>query len=118
MSYYDRMKAEFFWKMVKKEVERQHTSFEWLYVKTQIPKGTFSSWKSRNVIPRADEAFRIAEALKVSVEYLLTGADKSRKPSNPAVNEIIETVPFFDDNDLRTLLATVRAMEARYQGKE
>jgi hypothetical protein len=108
------MKAEFFWKMVKKEVDRQHTSFEWLYRMTQIPKGTFSSWKSRNIILRADEAIRIAEALKVSVEYLLIGADQSKKPSNPAVNEITETVPFFDDNDLRTLLATVRAMAARY----
>jgi len=101
--------------MVKKEVERQETSFEWLYRKTQIPKGTFSSWKNRNIIPRADETFRIAEALKVSVEYLLTGADPQKMPSNPALNEISETVPFFDDNDLQTILATVRSMALRYR---
>jgi hypothetical protein len=65
------MNAEFFWKMVKNEVERQQTSFEWLYRKTQISKGTFSSWKNRNIIPRADEALRIAETLKVSVVKLL-----------------------------------------------
>jgi len=111
------MKAEFFWRMVTKEVERQRTSFEWLYRKTQIPKGTFSSWKNRKTIPRADEAFRIAQALKVSVEYLLTGDEQPGEPSNPAVHEISETVPFFDDNDLRTLLATVRAMAVRYQNK-
>jgi hypothetical protein len=109
------MSAEFFWKMVKKEVERQQTSFEWLYRKTQIPKGTFSSWKNRNIIPRADEALLIAEALKVSVEYLLTGAEPRKKPSNPSVQEIGETVPFFDDNDLKTILATVRSMAARYR---
>jgi transcriptional regulator with XRE-family HTH domain len=109
------MDAEFFWKMVKNEVERQQTSFEWLYRKTQIPKGTFSSWKNRNIIPRADEAFRIAGALKVSVDYLLTGADRIKEPSNPAVHEITETSAFFDDNDLQTLLATVRAMAARYR---
>ena len=108
------MNAEFFWKMVKNEIERQRTSFEWLYVKTQIPKGTFSSWKNRNIIPRAGETFRIAEALKVSVEYLLTGADREKNPSNPVVHEITETALFFDDNDLQTLLATVRAMAARY----
>ena len=111
------MNAEFFWRMVAKEVERQQTSFEWLYQKTQIPKGTFSSWKNRKTIPRADEAFRIAQALKVSVEYLLTGADQPKDPSNPTVHEISETVPFFDDNDLQTLLATVRAMAVRYQNK-
>jgi len=109
------MDTEFFWKMVKKEVERQQTSFEWLYRKTRIPKGTFSSWKNRSIIPRADEAFRIAGALKVSVEYLLTGTDRIKEPSNPAVHEITETTAFFDDNDLQTLLATVRAMAARYR---
>jgi hypothetical protein len=109
------MDAEFFWRMVKNEVERQQTSFEWLYRKTQIPKGTFSSWKSRNIIPRADEALLIAEALKVSVEYLLTGIDLQKTPSNPAINEINETVPFFDGNDTQTILATIRAMAARYR---
>ena len=111
------MDAEFFWKMVKKEVERQRTSFEWLYLKTRISKGTFSSWKSRNIIPRADEAFLIAASLDVSVEYLLTGADKPRTASNQAVKEINETVPLFDDHDLHTLLATVRAMTARYHDR-
>jgi len=104
--------------MVKKEVERQQTSFEWLYRKTQIPKGTFSSWKNRNIIPRADEAFRIAGALKVSVEYLLTGDEQIKEPSNSAVHEITETAVFFDNNDLQTLLVTVRSMAARYQNKK
>jgi len=81
--------------MVKIEVERQRTSFEWLYRKTQIPKGTFSSWKNRNIIPRADEALRIAQALKVSVEYLLAGVEWSAQPSNPATNEIAATIPPF-----------------------
>ena len=109
------MNAEFFWEIVTNEVKRQRTSYEWLYRKTQIPQGTFSSWKNRKTIPRADEAFLIAEAIKVSVEYLLTGTDKLREPSNTAAQEIIERIPFFDNNDLQTLLATVRAMSARYR---
>ncbi|MCL2765003.1 MAG: helix-turn-helix domain containing protein [Treponema sp.] len=112
------MNAEFFWEMVKREVEKQHTSFEWLYRKTQIPKGTFSSWKNRNTIPRADEAFLIANALNVSVEYLLTGADQPLETSNKAVHELNATVPFLDDYDMQTLLAAVRSMAARYQSKK
>jgi transcriptional regulator with XRE-family HTH domain len=112
------MNAEFFWEMVKKEVERQHTSFEWLYRKTEIPKGTFSSWKNRNTIPRADEAFLISNALNVSVEYLLTGADQPITTSNRAIQELTESIPFFDDYDLQTLLAAVRAMTVRYQSKK
>jgi len=104
--------------MVTKEVERQHTSFEWLYRKTQIPKGTFSSWKNRKTIPRADEALLIAKALKVSVEYLLTGEDQYSEPSNSAVHEITKLIPFLDDNDLQTLLAAIRAMSVRYDKKK
>jgi len=104
--------------MVKNEVDRQNTSFEWLYQKTNISKGTFSSWKNRNIIPRAGEAFRIAQVLNVSVEYLLTGADRDNSPSNLAAQEITGMIPFFDDNDLQTLLATVRSMAARYNRKK
>ena len=112
------MDAEFFWEMVKKEVERQRTSFEWLYRKTHISNGTFSSWKSRNIIPRADEALLIASSLEVSVEYLLTGADKPPKPSNPAIQEIAEELPFLDGYDLQALLAAARVMANRYKEKK
>ena len=119
ISYHGRMNAEFFWEMVKKEVERQRTSFEWLYRKTNISKGTFSSWKSRNIMPRADEAFLIANALKVSLEYLLTGIDQPVDSSTKTtIHEIAEKIPFFDDYDMETLLATVRTMAVRYQNKK
>jgi len=107
------MNADFFWKMVKKEVERQKTSFEWLYIKTNIPKGTFSSWKSRNTIPRADEAYLIAQALNVSVEYLVTGKDNINNPSNPVLNEIIEKAALLDTSDLQVILAAVQAMTVK-----
>jgi transcriptional regulator with XRE-family HTH domain len=108
------MNAEIFWKIVKREVERQETSFEWLYRKTSIPKGTFSSWKSRNLMPRTDAAFKIAEALGVSVEYLLTGVDKGSPVSNPRIQEIVEKVILFDDNDVEAVRALVNIMSGRY----
>jgi transcriptional regulator with XRE-family HTH domain len=108
------MKAGTFWKIVKKEVERQKTSFEWLYLKTGIAKGTFSSWKSRNLMPRADAAFKIAGALGVSVEYLLTGVDAGGAASNPRVREIAEKVALFDDNDIAAVAALVKTMSGRY----
>jgi transcriptional regulator with XRE-family HTH domain len=107
------MNAEFFWKIVKKEVERQKTSFEWLYRKTGIPKGTFSSWKSRNLMPRANDAFKIAGALGVSVEYLLTGTE-SGAVSNPRIQEILTKIIIFDTNDLEAVSSLVNAMAGRY----
>jgi transcriptional regulator with XRE-family HTH domain len=108
------MEADNFWIRVKREVDRQHTSFEWLYRKTAIPKGTFSSWKNRNIIPRADAAYRIAEALGVSVEYLLTGTDTPGRISSPLVEEIIDTIHSFDNIDLQALKALVQVIATRY----
>ncbi|GHV80496.1 hypothetical protein AGMMS49944_22870 [Spirochaetia bacterium] len=108
------MNAGFFWETVKREVDRQKTSFEWLYRKTGIPKGTFSSWKNRTIIPRADEAYQIACALGVSVEYLLTGRDSPGYSSNLPLEEIIEAVIRFDQNDLEAVNALVKIMSRRY----
>jgi len=112
------MNGKFFWEMVKKEVERQNTSFEWLYQKTKIPKGTFSSWKNRKIIPRADEAYLIANSLMVSIEYLLTGCDSASSISNNTISEISKTIPFLDDYDLQAILATAQAMSDRYKSNK
>lgn len=113
MSYDDRMDGEMFWKIVKREVDRQNTSYEWLYRKTGIPKGTFSSWKNRNIIPRADAACRIAAALGVSVEYLLTGTDKPGEVSNLLLRETVKNLVFLDDFDLAAVEALTRTLAKR-----
>jgi transcriptional regulator with XRE-family HTH domain len=107
------MNGEMFWKIVKREVDRQNTSYEWLYRKTGIPKGTFSSWKNRNIIPRADAACRIAAALGVSVEYLLTGTDKPGEASNPRMGEIIKNLVLLDDLDREAVEALTRTLAKR-----
>ena len=103
--------------MVSHEVEKQNTSFEWLYKKTKIAKGTFSSWKTRNIFPRVDAAFRIAEALGVSVEYLLTGREKTKQVSNDlaltVMEEIAKDIVFFDPFDLETLKVLISSMARR-----
>jgi transcriptional regulator with XRE-family HTH domain len=113
------MDGNFFWEMVALEVGKQKTSFEWLYRKTKVAKGTFSSWKARNLFPRADVAYRIAEALGVTVEYLLTGREQYKQVSNllvhTAMEEITRELVFFDRFDLETLRVIVSSMAQRYQ---
>ena len=113
------MDGIFFWKMVALEVGRQKTSFEWLYQKTKVAKGTFSSWKARNILPRADVAFRIAQALGVTVEYLLTGRDQGEQISNIPVHtmmeEIAKELASFDSFDLKTLRTLISSMAQRYR---
>ncbi|MDR1323591.1 MAG: helix-turn-helix domain-containing protein [Candidatus Margulisbacteria bacterium] len=111
------MTGRVFWKIVKNEVARQKTSFEWLYYKTGISKGTFSSWKNRQIIPRADEAYKIAAVLHVSVEYLLTGSDRTKTRSNPCLQEIIETLIGLDAPDLKAVSALTQALATRHAKK-
>ena len=113
------MDGSFFWDMVALEVERQKTSFEWLYRKTKVAKGTFSSWRSRKMYPRADIAYKIAEALGVSVEYLLTGCQQIKQSSNTTIyaatlNEIAKNLVFFDSFDLETVKGLASSMAKRY----
>ena len=113
------MDGIFFWEMVALEVGKQKTSFEWLYQKTKVAKGTFSSWKTRKILPRADVAFKIAEALGVTVEYLLTGREQYKQVSNLFVHTIMEEIAkelaFFDTFDLETLRLLISSMSRRYR---
>lgn len=50
---------------------------------------TFKSARRLNVLPRADEAVAIAEALNTTVEYLVTGKEPEIAPD---VSEILDTI--------------------------
>jgi len=41
-----------------------------------ISQQAISNWKSRNSIPKADDLYKIAQKLDVSMEWLLTGHDR------------------------------------------
>jgi len=113
------MDGVFFWDMVALEVSRQKTSFEWLYRKTKVAKGTFSSWKTRNILPRADIAYKIAESLGVTVEYLLTGREQPTQISNMPINHFMEEIAkelvFFDQIDIENLRILISSMAHRYR---
>lgn len=45
--------------------------------KIGVHKGTVSAWRVNNSIPKIDIILSVAQFLNVSVEWLLTGSDKS-----------------------------------------
>lgn len=59
--------------MVKKEIRLQNTTQEWVAGKAGISHVVFRSAISKNNEPSASKALKIAEALGVTVEYLVTG---------------------------------------------
>ena len=61
---------------LKEELNYTGLTLKELSAKTGIPKRTLDAYSdSRSRIPPADVAVKIAEALHVSVEYLVTGND-------------------------------------------
>jgi len=89
-----------------------------LAAKAGIKLQTLKSYLgSRAKIPSAEAAVRIARALNVSVEYLVTGENEKLAPaSNPAVRALVQTALELSEKDRETALALVKVLRERSGG--
>jgi transcriptional regulator with XRE-family HTH domain len=100
---------DFFYKRVHlRLVEIEHKR-SWLLVQTGVKPSTWSSWEKNGRVPPADRALAIADALGVSLEFLLTGRETAfdMRQSNPLVVQIFNQLKFLDDRQLREVLTLV-----------
>lgn len=63
-----------FWKRVR-DLLSEDLNQAWLCRKIGVSSSSLSAWINRDRIPKADMAVKIAEALGVSVEFLVTGKE-------------------------------------------
>jgi len=84
----------------------------WLLAQAGIKPSTWSSWERNSRVPPADRALAIAEALGVSVEYLLTGKETAfdMRQSDPLVPQIFNQLKALGSSQLKELLAIVTRM--------
>lgn len=69
---------------LKEQIEYKGMIIKELAAKTGISKRTIDTYvDSRAVIPNAEIAVKLAEALDTSVEYLVKGTDPQTKPDLP-----------------------------------
>ncbi|MBR5966049.1 MAG: helix-turn-helix transcriptional regulator [Treponema sp.] len=68
-----------FWEVVADELEYQGMTRKWLASKVNIDVSTIAMGLKRKSIPQVDLALKIAEALKVPIEYLVTGKNSPTK---------------------------------------
>jgi transcriptional regulator with XRE-family HTH domain len=96
------------------EIERKRS---WLLTQTGIKPSTWSSWETHGRVPPADRALLIADALGVSLEFLLTGRETAfdMRQSNPLVVQIFNQLKSLDDLQLREVLTTVNTMRIQQQ---
>jgi phage repressor protein C with HTH and peptisase S24 domain len=80
MCYFQFVKADAtkFWERVSNLLTGDLNQ-QWLSMEAGINQSTLSSWKIKNRLPHAHEAVAIANALGVSVEFLVTGEDRSKE---------------------------------------
>ena len=81
-----------FWQNVEIEREYQDMSRKELATKAGIAYASIGIGLDRNSVPAADTALRIAKALNISLEYLITGAPSNRGMQNGEDGSHIQTV--------------------------
>ncbi|MDR3284480.1 MAG: helix-turn-helix domain-containing protein [Treponema sp.] len=116
-----------FWERVNKTIKETGITQESLAEKTGIKYQTLRSWVSKDILPRVDDAAKIAKELGVMVEYLVSGAHSFaprdaddfylRYKRFSILLEYVEQLPPEQREDLEAfaLLLTekMRALEAR-----
>lgn len=87
---------------LKDELRYQDIKVKELADKTGIPKRTLDHYLTENsYMPSADNAVKIAQALHVNVEYLVTGKDISfSATTNEKIPAIVKKLTHLSDEDL------------------
>ena len=78
MYYYDLMLD--FWRNVKDKLE-----YEMITQKIKISYNTLQSWITKDRLPDAEQAVKIAEYLNTTVEYLVTGNQKKESKNTRVI---------------------------------
>ncbi len=82
---------------LREELNYQDMTVKELSAATNVPKPTLDCYLSaRQVIPPADIAVKIAKALNVSVEYLVTGTESKNSQTPSSYSEEKEIIKDLD----------------------
>lgn len=83
MYYHDLMLD--FWRNVKDKLEYEMITQKDLAEKIKISYNTLQSWITKDRLPDAEQAVKIAEYLNTTVEYLVTGNQKKESKNTRVI---------------------------------
>jgi len=103
---------------LRSELDSRSLTVKELSARTGIPKGTLDCYLGvRASIPPADIAARIANALGVTVEYLIDGQEiKKQEKSlgyNYSIGSIIKILVELSEKDLETILSLSKVLKTQ-----
>jgi hypothetical protein len=86
-----------------------------LVVDLGIPKTTISSWGVKSIVPRADDLYRVATFLKVSLVWLITGEDEAGLV--PDERDLLDSYRRLDADDRQDVVGLIAVKLQRYPQK-
>ena len=89
-----------FWNNIKEELDYKLWTQKELAAKTAISYNTLQSWITKDRLPDASDAVKIAEALEVTVEKLVTGKEVLSKKNETEINELLKDIRHLNPKDL------------------
>lgn len=92
-----------FWKNVKDELEYNLITQKELSVKLGISYNTLQSWITKDRLPDAEQALKIAKELHTSIEYLVTGKIGNQETRNPHIQNLLPKLNHLSDENLDLL---------------
>lgn len=99
---------------LKDELKYQDIKVKELAEMTGIPKGTLDHYLAEKCsAPLADAAVKIAQALNVSVEYLVTGNTVTLDNLKPKVMSISKILNRFSEKDLKLISDLINRLEKK-----
>jgi transcriptional regulator with XRE-family HTH domain len=101
---------------LKSELSYQDMLVKELATKTGISKKTIDNYLNvREYMPSADAAVKIAQALGVTVEYLVTGEELSaaRTSFGPEIRDLVQNYKQLNENDRKLVVSIVQILRDR-----
>lgn len=90
-----------FWNNVKEELDFKDKSQKELAASIDISYNTMQSWITKDRLPDAENAVKIAKVLNVSVEKLVTGKEDISKKLNDETNELLHDLRHLSSEDFK-----------------
>jgi transcriptional regulator with XRE-family HTH domain len=92
-----------FWQNVKEELEYNLLTQKELALAIGISYNTLQSWITKDRLPDAEQALKIADRLNTTIEYLVTGKNNNQKGINPHLQMIIPKLNHLSNENLELL---------------
>ena len=101
---------------LKSELTYQDMLVKELANLTGISKKTLDNYlNTRGYMPSADVALKIAQALGVSVEYLITGEELSptKTSHGPEIRDLIQSFKLLSEEDRKLIVSVIQLLRNR-----